>query len=146
MQILRRNPVEPTTERRSGGVSSGKTLEEREEEYKAARERIFGGESKSGKSSPVGDHLKIIPSQVRRSPVDKAGEGVAAAAAGGGGGSGGGGSVGSVGTSGRSPANGRTTPGNGKTPPSVSRTSTPGSSNRVVRQPMGPVEGGGFGR
>jgi len=82
MQILRRQPNDSSSNNRNRTAEEArraKTLEEREEEYRLARERIFGNEGSgeagrgSGRSSPVIieaiSSLGVVPSQVRRSPI-----------------------------------------------------------------------------
>ena len=127
MQILRRPNDRNASGKRVSAEDArrAKTLEEREEEYRLARERIFGsgsgpadaaaagagvgsigggpgGKSGSGRTSPVvlESSLWVVPSQVRRSAGSPAGAGAGKAG---------------------------------------------GAGNGVVRQPHGPGEGGGFG-
>ncbi len=122
MQILRRPAKE--SKRSNSGSGSGsntptnKTLSEREEEYRLARERIFANSNNKNvvETSIALEALSIVPHQV--------------------------GLGGAVSGSGRIGAP-RRSPGPGDT---LIRTGSPaGAGSGIVRQPRGPGGGAGFG-
>ena len=131
IKILRRDPNAGQKKSPSPTVTNQKTMEERAQEYRRARERIFGKEAeddkpsspvggagpnmgqgeRSGTNSPKGD-FAFVPTQVRKS----------------------------LATPGERPRQGGPGgQGNGRAPGGE------GESRRIVRQPRGPGQGGGFG-
>lgn len=160
VKILRREPGGPSKKSPGPSASAQKSLSEREQEYRLARERIFGKEPeqpavspkpgngrRSGKNSPVdkGDRgergLGPVPVQVKRSSAPPSRESTPIGVR-----------TGNVGFSGAG-ANGAA----GIAADGFARGVTPSSSSRgglggrtgdqgVIRQPKGPGSGGGFGR
>jgi len=151
VKILRREPGGPSKKSPGPSTNAQKSLSEREEEYRLARERIFGKEPeqptispkpgngrRSGKNSPVdkgekGERgLGPVPVQVKRSSAPSSRESTPVGVRPGGGGGGGGADGFSRGG----------TPSSGVRGGLGGRTSDQG----VLRQPKGPGSGGGFGR
>ena len=166
VKILRRDPASQQKKSPGPSISGQKSLSEREEEYRLARERIFGKEAAaaaagvgsanasasasangrspvtSGKSSPAERNFDLVPTQVKRSPISREGT------PGGDGGRG----MGGMGGTGS-----RTSSGNGG--PRVAGSGGIGAGANagvggggrekdkgVLRQPRGPSMGGGFGK
>ena len=153
VKILRRDPASQQKKSPGPSVAGQKSLSEREEEYRLARERIFGKEAaaaasgvvsagqgrspiQSGKSSPAERNFDLVPTQVKRSPVSR--EGTPGVLNGGGGGSG----LGSRSTSGSGATRGVPGTGGPGGPGGAGREKDKG----VIRQPRGPGMGGGFAR
>lgn len=154
VKILRREPGGPSKKSPGPSTNAQKTLSEREEEYRLARERIFGKEPeqptaspkpgngrRSGKNSPVdkgerGERgLGPVPVQVKRSSAPPSRESTPVGAR----------SGGMVGDGGVVTADGFP---RGGTPNSGVRGGLGGRTGDqgVIRQPKGPGSGGGFGR
>jgi len=155
VKILRRDPSSQQKKSPGPPIAGQKSLSEREEEYRLARERIFGKEAAattsplgqgqggggrtptttSGKSSPADRNFDLVPTQVKRSPISREGT------------PGANGREGSVAVGGGNGS--RTSSGSGG-PRSVGGGGG-GAAGRekdkgVLRQPRGPGMGGGFGR
>lgn len=117
--ILRRQPGGNEKKKGGGNQTPPKTMEEREEEYRLVRERIFGG-NVAGVEAEGGAERSRSGNGRARTPLAQAGERT------------------------ESPANRvYEQQGLGPVPVQVRRSPAPSA---VLRQPMGPGEGGGFGR
>ena len=121
IKILRRDPTAGQKKSPGPTVAGQKSIEERAEEYRLARERIFGKEPEvPRKNSPKGE-FAFVPTQVKRSPANSR-------------------ETSRAGT----PRNAASS----YTPvhrPSDATPQRPQDGKGVIRQPKGPSEGGGFG-
>lgn len=140
VKILRREPSSQPKKSPGPNVQAQKTLTEREEQYRLARERIFGKEPSSSPTSAAS-----TTSDVHTGRGGSGGGSARASPIGNGGG---------MGKSSPVEDAFRLVPSQVRRSPAGSREGTPvGAGQRkkeegkgVLRQPKGPGEGGGFGR